>query len=64
MNSLVRAYPTAQRLANGNTLICEGDCGRIFEVTSDGELVWEFVNPYFCRSARWGKQSGVPRLSI
>jgi hypothetical protein len=37
----------AQRLANGNTLICEGDFGRIFEVTSDGELVWEFVNPYF-----------------
>jgi Arylsulfotransferase (ASST) len=37
----------AQRLANGNTLICEGDFGRLFEVTRDGELVWEFVNPYF-----------------
>src|ERR1043166_3778697 len=37
----------AQRLPNGNTLICEGDFGRIFEVTTDGELVWEFVNPYF-----------------
>jgi outer membrane protein assembly factor BamB len=37
----------AQRLPNGNTLICEGDFGRIFEVTADGELVWEFVNPYF-----------------
>ncbi len=37
----------AQRLPNGNTLICEGDFGRIFEVTVFGELVWEFVNPYF-----------------
>ena len=37
----------AQRLPNGNTLICEGDFGRLFEVTLDGELVWEFVNPYF-----------------
>ena len=37
----------AQRLPNGNTLICEGNFGRIFEVTSDAELVWEFVNPYF-----------------
>jgi outer membrane protein assembly factor BamB len=37
----------AQRLANGNTLVCEGDFGRLFEVTADGELVWEYVNPYF-----------------
>ncbi len=37
----------AQRLPNGNTLICEGDFGRLFEVTLDGEVVWEFVNPYF-----------------
>jgi len=37
----------AQRLPNGNTLICEGDFGRLFEVTMGGEIVWEFVNPYF-----------------
>ncbi|HWP23304.1 MAG TPA: aryl-sulfate sulfotransferase [Candidatus Binatia bacterium] len=37
----------AQRLPNGNTLVCEGDFGRLFEVTADGELVWEYVNPYF-----------------
>lgn len=37
----------AQRLANGNTLICEGCHGRIFEVTPSGEVVWEYVSPYF-----------------
>jgi Arylsulfotransferase (ASST) len=37
----------AQRLPNGNTLIDEGLFGRFFEVTSDGEVVWEYVNPRF-----------------
>ncbi len=36
----------AQRLPNGNTLICEGLPGRIFEVTPVGEIVWEYVNPH------------------
>jgi len=35
----------AQRLPNGNTLICEGAKGRIFEVTPDGRIVWDFLNP-------------------
>jgi Arylsulfotransferase (ASST) len=34
-----------QRLANGNTLITESSGGRIFEVTPEGEIVWQFVNP-------------------
>lgn len=34
-----------QRLPNGNTLITESDRGRLFEVTSDKEIVWEFFNP-------------------
>jgi len=37
----------AQRLPNGNTLINEGIFGRFFEVTPNGEVVWEYVNPYF-----------------
>ena len=37
----------AERLSSGNTLICEGSFGRIFEVTKQGEIVWEFVNPAF-----------------
>lgn len=42
---------SAQRLPNGNTLITEGTGGRIFEVTVDHELVWEYISPY------WGEFS-------
>lgn len=35
----------AQRLPNGNTLICEGSSGRFFEVDYSGNTVWEYVNP-------------------
>jgi hypothetical protein len=35
----------AQRLPNGNTLICEGNKGRIFEVTPLNEIVWEYICP-------------------
>ena len=35
----------AQRLANGNTLICSGANGTVFEVTPEKEIVWKYVNP-------------------
>jgi hypothetical protein len=35
-----------QRLPNGNTLVCDGPQGRIFEVTRDGEVVWDYWNPF------------------
>jgi hypothetical protein len=41
----------ARRLPNGNTFINEGQKGRLFQVTTAGEIVWEYVNPY----ARIGK---------
>jgi Arylsulfotransferase (ASST) len=47
----------AQRLANGNTLICEGCHGRIFEVTRGGETVWEYISPHFFHEA------GAPGLN-
>jgi len=37
----------ARRLPNGNTLICETIHGRIFQVTPEGEIVWEYINPNF-----------------
>ena len=38
---------SAQRLPNGNTLITEGADGRLFEITPDHELVWEYMSPFF-----------------
>jgi arylsulfotransferase ASST len=36
---------STQRLPNGNTLIIEGLSGRVFEITPDNEIVWDFVTP-------------------
>ncbi|RVU19881.1 aryl sulfotransferase [Streptomyces antnestii] len=38
---------SAQRLSNGNTLVTDSPSGRLFEVTRDGYLCWEYVVPYF-----------------
>ena len=43
---------SAERQPNGNTLICEGAPGRIFEVTPSHEIVWEYINPFFLRVNR------------
>lgn len=50
---------SAQRLPNGNTLIDEGADGRIFEVTADHEIVWEYVSPFFADAKE--TQNGVYR---
>ncbi|MFW6133111.1 MAG: aryl-sulfate sulfotransferase [Planctomycetota bacterium] len=52
-----------QRLGNANTLICAmnwGEPGRVFEVTPDGEIVWEYWNPEggsFYRAYRYAPDS-------
>lgn len=38
---------SAQRLPGGNTVIAEGSFGRIFEVTPEGTVAWEFIVPEF-----------------
>lgn len=40
----------AQRLENGNTFITEAASGRLFQVTHEGETVWEWVNPHLADS--------------
>ncbi len=35
----------AQRLPNGNILICEGRTGEFFEIDDEDNIVWEYVNP-------------------
>ncbi|XOV93583.1 MAG: aryl-sulfate sulfotransferase [Bacteroidota bacterium] len=37
---------SAHRMANGHTLIDEGAKARFFEVTPDGEILWEYLNPF------------------
>ncbi|MBI5864381.1 MAG: aryl-sulfate sulfotransferase [Planctomycetes bacterium] len=37
---------SAQRLANGDTLIANSDSGQAFEVTPDGKRVWEYFCPH------------------
>ncbi len=39
----------AQRLPNGNTLITDGPKGRVFEVTKNGELVYEYYTPFISK---------------
>jgi len=50
----------ARRLPNGNTFIDEGQSGRLFQVTRDGEIVWEYVNAY----PRVGKDTTSGRATI
>jgi hypothetical protein len=52
-----------QRQPNANTMICEGMFGRIFEVTPEGRIVWEYISPYFGDSPRpgGGKSNAVFR---
>jgi len=54
----------AQRLWSGNTLICEGQMGRIFEVTPDGEIVWEYVSPFFGPYNWFGLEKGGAGKSV
>ncbi len=42
---------SAQRLPNGNTLICDGRKSRLFEVTPEKDIVWEFINPFVNKNA-------------
>ena len=46
---------SAQRLPNGNTLITEGAPGRVFEVTKEREIVWEYMNP----PSKFGRKSNA-----
>lgn len=51
-DEMVNAFYTAfmgnaQRLWNGNTHITESATGRLFEVNPEGEVVWEYILPWF-----------------
>lgn len=44
----------ADRLPGGNTLVTEAATGRVFEVTREGETVWEYVSPFVMVDPRFG----------
>ncbi|MGJ0484711.1 MAG: aryl-sulfate sulfotransferase [Methylomicrobium sp.] len=50
----------ARRLPNGTTFIDEGQSGRLFQVTPDGDIVWEYINPY----AKIGKDTVSGKQTI
>jgi len=35
-----------QRLPNGNTLVCSGEEGRVFELDSEQRIVWDWLSPF------------------
>jgi len=53
-----RTRGSCQRLPNGNTLVCESNKGRAFEVTREGRVVWEWFNPEIVE----GKRSLIYRM--
>ena len=60
---------SAQRLPNGNTMITEGCCCRIFEVNADKEVVWEYYAPFdfstrFIYRAYRYPYSYVPQIDV
>jgi len=46
---------SAQRLPNGNTLMCESRTGTFYEITYDKEVVWKYTSPFIIdRPEIWG----------
>ena len=54
----------AERLPNGNTLICSGAQGRFFEVTPEGRIVWEYWNPYGGEEGAPGNNMGIDPKAV
>jgi hypothetical protein len=50
----------ADRLSNGNTLVCDGIRGMIFEVTAGKETVWKYVIPDHVAPTSGSPWGGVP----
>lgn len=51
---------SAQRLPNGNILICEGRNGEIFEIDENENIVWEYINPIHNINGTISSQGNAP----
>jgi len=47
--------------ALGNILVCDATTGRIFEITHDGEIIWEYVNPLYHETTDFGRTNMMSR---
>jgi hypothetical protein len=54
----------AQRQPNGNTLICEGVKGNVFEVTPAGKTVWRYVTPDIAGGNTLTQGASAPPLNV
>ncbi|AMK12864.1 hypothetical protein AWY79_18035 [Pseudodesulfovibrio indicus] len=65
-------FSGAQRLPNGNTLVCDGPAAHLFEVKPDGKVAWEYrfkepgkePKPLFRATRISLDHPGVARLSL
>ncbi|MCP5372246.1 MAG: aryl-sulfate sulfotransferase [Hyphomicrobiales bacterium] len=51
----------AQRMPGGTTVICECTKGRLFEVTREGDIVWEYMSPFYYEHPIFGTNNMVFR---
>ncbi|MFY0482391.1 aryl-sulfate sulfotransferase [Flavobacterium sp. PLA-1-15] len=51
---------SAQRLPNGNILICEGIKGNFFEIDSEENIVWRYLSPVNSINGTIASQGGNP----
>ncbi len=54
---------SAQRLPNGNTLICDCAHGTLLEVTPTGEEVWRYVNPVLSDTVIIAQYEEIPDVN-
>ena len=54
---------SAQRLTNGNTLICSSNDGHLFEIAHDTVLVWEYYNPVTSNGIKKIKVDNYPKYN-
>lgn len=54
---------SAQQLQNGNILICEGRSGEFFEIDSNDNIVWEYINPVSNNDGTISTQGDAPQAT-
>lgn len=45
----------------GSILVCEGTTGRIFEITRNEEIIWEYVSPFYYDTSHFGRTNMIFR---